>query len=110
MGLTVIGEFFVPALLSRRDPDYRPGVMAVSVLGRTGDPAARIYNAWLIWLGLFLLTAAPVYYKAAAPLYTAHGAGSSDRITPLFQYKSYNTSPLLQNIITFWSFTWKKSR
>lgn len=66
--LTILGEFLVPAFLSRRDPDYRPGMMAVSVLGRTGGPAARIYNAWLVWLGLFLLCAASVYYTIAAPV------------------------------------------
>lgn len=66
--LTVIGEFLVPALLSRRDPDHRPGMMAVSVLGRTGGPVARVYNAWLVWLGIFLLAAASVYYTIAAPI------------------------------------------
>jgi len=66
--LTVAGEFLVPALLSRRDPDYRPGGMAVSVLGRSGGPVARIYRGWLLWLGLFLLAVASVYYSAAFPV------------------------------------------
>lgn len=65
---TVCGEFLLPWLLGRRDTDYRPGVMAVSVLGRGGGPAARFYNAWLIWLGLFLTAAASVYYTAAFPV------------------------------------------
>lgn len=68
LALTVIGEFLVPALLARRDPDYRPGMMAVSVLGRAGGPVAHVYRAWLIWLGLFLLAAVPVYYAAAVPV------------------------------------------
>lgn len=68
LGLTVIGEFLLPALMARWDPDYQPGVMAVSVLGRAGGPVARFYNAWLIWLGAFLLVAAAVYYRAASSL------------------------------------------
>lgn len=77
--LTVTGEFLVPALLSRRDPDYRPGIMAVSVLGRRGGPAARLYNLWLVWLGGFLLAAAALYHAAAfpvSPLLAACQAGS----------------------------------
>lgn len=76
---TVIGEFLVPVLLSRRDPDYRPGMMAVGVLGRAGGPVARVYNAWLVWLGIFLLAAAPVYYTAASrlsPVLAAWQAGA----------------------------------
>lgn len=79
LGLTVIGEFLIPALLARWDPDYRPGVMAVSVLGRAEGPVARFYNAWLIWLGFFLLLAAAVYYRAAisvSPTLAAWQAGS----------------------------------
>lgn len=58
LALTAAGEFLAPALLSRRDPDYRPGWMAVSVLGRSGGPVARIYRGWL---GLYLLADAGFY-------------------------------------------------
>ena len=34
--LTLCGEFLLPCLLARKDPAYRPGTMAVSVLGQKG--------------------------------------------------------------------------
>lgn len=80
LGLTVIGEFLLPALMARWDPDYRPGAMAVSVLGRAGGPVARLYNAWLIWLGFFLLAAAAVYYRSAIPVSPALAAWQAGAI------------------------------
>ena len=52
--LTLCGEFLLPCLLARKDPAYRPGTMAVSVLGRRGGPVARVYRLWLAWLGIWL--------------------------------------------------------
>ena len=65
--LTLCGEFLLPCLLARKDPAYRPGTMAVSVLGRRGGPVARVYRLWLAWLGIWLLTTAAVYAIGAAP-------------------------------------------
>ena len=65
--LTLCGEFLLPCLLARKDPAYRPGTMAVSVLGRRGGPMARVYRLWLAWLGIWLLTTAAVYAIGAAP-------------------------------------------
>ena len=65
--LTLCGEFLLPCLLARKDPAYRPGTMAVSVLGRRGGPVARVYRLWLAWLGIWLLTTAAVYAVGAAP-------------------------------------------
>ena len=65
--LTLCGEFLLPCLLARKDPAYRPGTMAVSVLGRRGGPVASVYRLWLAWLGIWLLTTAAVYAVGAAP-------------------------------------------
>ena len=65
--LTLCGEFLLPCLLARKDPAYRPGTMAVSVLGRRGGPVARVYRLWLAWLGIWLLTTAAVDAVGAAP-------------------------------------------
>ena len=56
--LTLCGEFLLPCLLARKDPAYRPGTMAVSVLGRRGGPVARVYRLWLalVFFTLFVLS------------------------------------------------------
>ena len=53
--LTLCGEFLLPCLLARKDPAYRPGTMAVSVLAA---PASRWLAAGLaVSLGGFALGA-----------------------------------------------------
>ena len=78
--LTLCGEFLLPCLLARKDPAYRPGTMAVSVLGRRGGPVARVYRLWLAWLGIWLLTTAAVYAVGAAP--AGGTAGSAAAAAP----------------------------
>ena len=51
--LTIIGEFFLPWILSRHYDGYNSKMMAMSALGSPQSPVRVIYNTWLIWLGLF---------------------------------------------------------
>ena len=60
--LTLCGEFLLPCLLARKDPAYRPGTMAVSVLGRRGGRRQR-----QMCIRDRLLTTAAVYAVGAAP-------------------------------------------
>lgn len=48
--LTVIGEFFLPWILSRYYEEYNSKKMAMSVLGSPQSPVRVIYNAWLMWV------------------------------------------------------------
>lgn len=73
--LTLCGEFLLPCLLARKDLAYRPGTMAVSVLGRRGGPVARVYRLWLAWLGIWLLTTAAVYAVGAGAGLPVAGGG-----------------------------------
>ncbi|GAA0742211.1 DUF998 domain-containing protein [Clostridium oceanicum] len=53
--LTVIGEFFIPWVLKHFYEGYDSKKMVMSVLGSPKSPVRYFYNAWLIWLGGFLL-------------------------------------------------------
>ena len=53
--ITIIGEFAVPCILKRFYKEYNSKTMVMSVLGSPESPVRKIYNAWLIWLGSFLL-------------------------------------------------------
>lgn len=63
--LTIIGEFFLPWILSRHYDGYNSKIMAMSALGSPQSPVRVIYNTWLIWLGGFLTFAAIVYFFTA---------------------------------------------
>lgn len=62
---TVAGEFLLPFALKGRCPGYSAKRMAMSALGSRSSPVRGIYNAWLIWLGCFMLTAGIAYCGAA---------------------------------------------
>ena len=53
--LTIIGEFLLPWILKHFYKGYCSKTMVMSVLGSPQSPVRRIYNAWLVWLGIFLL-------------------------------------------------------
>lgn len=59
---TVIGEFFLPWILSRYYDGYDSKTMVMSVLGSLQSPVRVIYNTWLIWLGCFLAFVAIIYF------------------------------------------------
>lgn len=52
--LTILGEFFLPWILSQYYEGYNSKTMVMSVLGSLQSPVRVIYNTWLIWLGGFL--------------------------------------------------------
>lgn len=60
--LTIIGEFFLPWILGRYYNGYNSKTMVMSALGSSQSPVRLIYNAWLMWLGCFLLFTAVVYF------------------------------------------------
>lgn len=60
--LTIIGEFFLPWILGRYYNGYNSRTMVMSALGSSQSPVRLIYNAWLMWLGCFLLFTAVVYF------------------------------------------------
>lgn len=59
---TIIGEFFLPWVLKRYYNGYDSKTMVMSALGSPQSPVRLIYNMWLIWLGVFLIFVAAVYY------------------------------------------------
>lgn len=63
--LTILGEFFLPWILSRYYDGYNSKMMAMSALGSPQSPVRVIYNTWLIWLGGFLTFVAIAYFLTA---------------------------------------------
>jgi len=59
---TIIGEFLLPWILERYYDGYDSKTMVMSALGSPQSPVRLIYNTWLIWLGLFFIFVAVVYY------------------------------------------------
>ncbi len=59
---TVIGEFLVPFVLSKFYDSYNSKLQVMSVLGSSQSPVRIFYNAWLIWLGIFLSMTAIVFW------------------------------------------------
>ncbi len=53
--ITILGEFILPWILKRFYKGYNSKLMVMSVLGSPESPVKKIYNAWLVWLGDFLL-------------------------------------------------------
>lgn len=61
--ITIIGEFFLPWILKYFYKGYNSKTMVMSVLGSPESPVRTIYNAWLVWLGLFLLVTSFLFYQ-----------------------------------------------
>lgn len=71
--ITVAGEFAVPWMLGRKYPGYEPRTMVMSVLGCPESPVRRIYNLWLIWLGVILISCSAMLYGDVRFDYPAAG-------------------------------------
>ena len=61
--LTIIGEFLVPWILKHFYNGYNSKTMVMSVLGSPESPVRKVYNAWLVWLGVFLLITSFLFFK-----------------------------------------------
>lgn len=61
--ITILGEFLLPWILKHFYKDYNSKTMVMSVLGSPESPVKRIYNIWLIWLGVFLLVVALALFR-----------------------------------------------
>ena len=61
--ITIIGEFLLPWILKHFYKGYNSKTMVMSVLGSPESPVRKIYNIWLVWLGVFLLGASFLFYK-----------------------------------------------
>lgn len=102
--ITVIGEFLLPWILKYFYVGYDNKTMAMSVLGNPQSPVRLIYNAWLIWLGFFLIFVAVIYryeYKETSETLSwllllsisifALGAGLLSGIFSVNEVKEFNT-------------------
>ncbi len=69
--ITIIGEFMIPWILKHFYPKYNAKTMVMSVLGSPESPVRKIYNAWLIWLGCFLLLIAYLLFAEIKKLSTS---------------------------------------
>ena len=61
--ITIIGEFLLPWILKHFYKDYNSKTMVMSVLGSPESPVRKIYNIWLVWLGVFLLITSFLFFK-----------------------------------------------
>lgn len=61
--ITILGEFVLPWILKHFYKEYNSKTMVMSVLGSPESPVRWIYNAWLVWLGAFLLFASAIIFK-----------------------------------------------
>ncbi len=61
--ITIFGEFLLPWILKHFYKGYNSKTMVMSVLGSPESPVRWIYNAWLMWLGAFLLFASVLIFK-----------------------------------------------
>ena len=61
--ITILGEFLLPCILKHFYKGYNSKTMVMSVLGSPESPVRWIYNAWLVWLGAFLLFASVLFFK-----------------------------------------------
>ena len=71
--ITIIGEFAVPRILKCFYKEYNSKTMVMSVLGSPESPVRTIYNAWLVWLGSFLLLIACLLFAEIKKISTALG-------------------------------------
>ena len=62
---TIVGEFLLPWILKHFYKGYDSRRMVMSALGSPESPVRRIYNVWLIWLGVFLTVTAIGFYLDA---------------------------------------------
>ena len=69
--ITIIGEFAVPRILKCFYKEYNSKTMVMSVLGSPESPVRTIYNAWLVWLGSFLLLIACLLFAEIKKISTA---------------------------------------
>lgn len=67
LAAVVAGDFLLPWLLKRFYPGYDPRRMVMSALGSPKSPVRRVYNLWLLWLGVFLLYASARLFGADFP-------------------------------------------
>ncbi len=61
--MTIIMEFLLPWILKHFYKEYNSKTMVMSVLGCSESPVRKIYNTWLIWLGIFLLITSYLLFK-----------------------------------------------
>ena len=61
--ITILGEFILPWILKHFYKGYNSKTMVMSVLGSPESPVRWIYNAWLVWLGAFLLFTSALVFK-----------------------------------------------
>jgi len=61
--MTILGEFILPWILKHFYKGYNSKTMVMSVLGNPESPVRWIYNAWLVWLGAFLLFTSALVFK-----------------------------------------------
>lgn len=72
--LTIIGEIFLPCILKYFYKGYDAKKMVMSALGSLESPVRKVYNMWLIWLGIFLSFTSILYFiKARAGALMALG-------------------------------------
>ena len=61
--ITILGEFLLPWILKHFYKGYNSKTMVMSVLESPESSVRWIYNAWLVWLGAFLLFASVFIFK-----------------------------------------------
>ena len=61
--ITIIGEFFLPWILKHFYKKYDSRKMVMSALGSPESPVRKIYNVWLVWLGIFLVVVSFVLFS-----------------------------------------------
>ena len=61
--MTILGEFILPWILKHFYKGYNSKTMVMSVLGSPESPVRWIYDAWLVWLGAFLLFTSALVFK-----------------------------------------------
>lgn len=61
--ITIVGEFLLPWILKHFYTGYNSKTMVMSVLGSPESPVRKVYNAWLVWLGVFLLLTSFLFFK-----------------------------------------------
>lgn len=61
--ITIIGEFFLPWILKHFYKNYDSRKMVMSALGSPESPVRKIYNVWLVWLGIFLVVVSFVLFS-----------------------------------------------
>lgn len=60
--ITVLGEFLLPWILKHFYKGYDSKKTVMSALGNPESPVRKIYNTWLVWLGIFLLITSVVLF------------------------------------------------